>query len=98
MTTNLVAELYSLFQTRSGVSPTERWQHVILRLRGTGRGGISEADKPLWEMETGEEAKSGFLKEKELWGSSNPGTVNSFHFWCQLQLIEWLSSFLGCLC
>lgn len=38
------------------------------------------------EMKKGKEAKAGFLKEKERWGTSNPGVVNSF--WCQLQVID----------
>lgn len=60
--------------------PIECWQQILSRLRGPE---ITEADRALWEME----AESGFCKEKEFWGSSNPGIVNSFHVWSQLPLM-----------
>lgn len=54
------------------------------KVKGNRKGESSEAKTPLWEREMGKEAKSGFLKEKKLGGSSSLGTVNSFYFWCQL--------------
>lgn len=56
------------------------------KVEGNGGGGCSEACRPLWEFKKGKEAKSGFLKEKDLWGSPHPGRVNSF--WSQLQMID----------
>lgn len=52
-----------------------------------------EARRPMKLCGTWKMAKSGFLKEKVLWGSSNPGRINSFYFWYHLQTTD---CFLGC--
>lgn len=80
--------LYYLFQTCPVVSPREWWQCILLRLRGTGRGGISEVDHTFVGNGNGQGSKVRILGRKGTLGVIQPREVNSFYFWCLLQLID----------